>query len=417
VVAGGGGDDPYPGWHIVRGDEVGNTCIVAGKRSVFKSVTRLEWHRASGGTYKKKSGPRVDAWSRLIVAELVFWRPRCGREKVVVCSVHMHRDPAARRPGFVVGADEFWIGLHHRITRLKVNIIGGDFNMALWDVKDRLMACGSIVTLVSAYAWRHVGVISAVAEEAADSDDDIPPPPPPPPYMPPPFKPPPTPLPAHVHCPMPTRSPVIPLLPVLPVGLQPPPPPPPPPPLQAPPPDEPAVAGLGQPQPPMPRGAPAVVDPAVQVVRRPIAGREQLMTIRSDSCGIFLVGRPAANRRILEIEHFTGPKTFDLPERLFGPGYPLTSYVGGDTRVLQTLRDSAAVAAPEFPVCKEKCMGKSDPEQQRCGAHMPLAVFFGNESVRSYESVVRRRALNGRKSSRSDARHSVGRGGGIAGVR
>ena len=55
VVAGGGCDDPWAGWHVVRGDEDGNTCIVAGKRSMFKSVTLLEWIRSSSGTYKTKN--------------------------------------------------------------------------------------------------------------------------------------------------------------------------------------------------------------------------------------------------------------------------------------------------------------------------------------------------------------------------
>ena len=429
VVAGNGCDDPWSGWHVVRGDEDGSTCIVAGKRSVFKSVTRLEWHRTSGGQYKSKSKQVVHAWSRIIVAELVFWTPRCGREKVVVCSVHMHRDPAARRPGFVKGADEFWLGLHHRIARLQVNIIGGDFNMALWDVGNRLGACGSQVTLVSAYAWRHVGVISAVAEEHhelhehADSDGDIPPPPPPPP--PPPFTPPPPPPPPYVwnNAVMPTRRDVFrELQPVLPVGLQQSPPPPPPPPrLPIPPHDEPEVAVLGQLQQQPPRGALAVVDPEVKVADRRIAGRAELLTIRSDSCGVFVVGKPAANRRILVDDHFTGPKTFDLPERLAGPGFPLTAYVGSLDSVRHTLRDSAAaaVAAPTFPVCKEKCMHKFDPTGQllNSGAHMPLAVFFGNESVRSRDSVVRRRALGhgARTRGRSDTRHSGGRGGGVAG--
>ena len=146
--------------------------------------------------------------------------------------------------------------------------------------------------------------------------EDIPPPPPPLPQLP---------TPSWIGPPMPARfCPGRPeLQPVLPVGLQQCPPPPPP--LPTPPRDEPAVAGLGQPQPPTPRGAPAVVDPAVQVVHRRIAGRAELMSIRSDSCGIFVVGKPVAIRRILEEDHFIGPKTFDLPERVHGPGYPLAS--------------------------------------------------------------------------------------------
>ena len=69
VVAGGGCDDPWAGRHVVRGDEDGNTCIVAGKRSMFKSVTRLEWHLSSGGQYKKKTNKslrhgRGSSWPR-----------------------------------------------------------------------------------------------------------------------------------------------------------------------------------------------------------------------------------------------------------------------------------------------------------------------------------------------------------------
>ena len=75
----GGVDDPYGGWLVAFGDEPGPTCIVAGKRSMFKSITRLEWHKPSGGEYKPRNrggGPlrsKIEAWSRILVAE-----PVCG---------------------------------------------------------------------------------------------------------------------------------------------------------------------------------------------------------------------------------------------------------------------------------------------------------------------------------------------------
>jgi hypothetical protein len=122
MIAGvtGGSGDPYAGWHVVRGEEEGPTCIVAGKRSMFKSITRLEWHRTSGGAYKTKSRktkggrgggedvdkpvkPDVEAWSRILVAELEFWRPCAGFMKLRVASVHMHRMPAKRQSGFCRG--------------------------------------------------------------------------------------------------------------------------------------------------------------------------------------------------------------------------------------------------------------------------------------------------------------------------
>ncbi len=60
VAVTGGLDDPYGGWHVVSGEELGATCIVAGKRSIFKSITRLEWHLASGGTYKARNKARTE---------------------------------------------------------------------------------------------------------------------------------------------------------------------------------------------------------------------------------------------------------------------------------------------------------------------------------------------------------------------
>ena len=80
---------------------------------------------------------KVDAWSRILVAELEFWRPIAGLSYLRVASVHMHRHPAARRQGFRAGADDFWAGLHHRLQKSNVHIVGGDFNMSMYDVVAR----------------------------------------------------------------------------------------------------------------------------------------------------------------------------------------------------------------------------------------------------------------------------------------
>jgi len=55
----GGRGDPYGGWHVVGGEEDGPTCVVAGKKSMFKSITRLEWHQSSGGEYKEGDNPQM----------------------------------------------------------------------------------------------------------------------------------------------------------------------------------------------------------------------------------------------------------------------------------------------------------------------------------------------------------------------
>lgn len=392
----GGGGDPYGGWHVVGGDEDGPTCIVAGKRSMFKSITRVEWHKSSAGQYNSrgKAKVKVQAWSRVLVAELEFWHPTAGFDKLRVASVHMHRNPAAKRPGFIAGAAGFWAGLHHRLLDCDVHIVGGDFNMSLYDTVGRLQRQGSAVTLLAAHAWRKVGEISAVAEEPGEDDtkDDQPPPPliPPPPLHPPP----------PLRPPMPSR---------------PPPDPGSPPPLPR---NLPAVAGDGQQAPQPPRGggdgqqAPQPLAPmaAGRVQREPsaaaaapAAGPAEMSTIRCDSCGIFAVGKPAKVNRLLGLDHFTGPRTMDLEEFLTGPGYPVVSYINGIAAVEDSFGVHAAVAADglkPFPPCIEKRMSRSDPSGvlgRGGAAHRPLAVFVGGaDSRRSAPSMERRQLLRDR---------------------
>jgi hypothetical protein len=409
----GGQDDPYAGWHVVRGDEDGPTCIVAGKRSMFRSITRLEWHKPSGGSYRPRGrggGPRksnIEAWSRILVAELVFWRPCAGFDKLRVASVHMHRMPAAKRSGFAMGASEFWAGLHHRLQRCDVHIVGGDFNMSLYDTVDKLRRQGSAVTLLAAHAWRQVGEISAVAEEPNEDDADNDRPPPAPKHPPPPLRRGPAANPA-VRPPPPTRPtpPLPPPAPPAPRLLPSTPPPPPPLPRNLP-----AVAGDGL-QAPQPL-APAAVGPvqcalaAADQVHH-MAGPAELESIRCDSCGIFAVGHPARLSRILSVEHFTGAKTMLLKGEFTGPGYKLSSYISGLSGVQASLADDAAVAADiagrqPLPPCSEKAMINSDPTGMlgRGGAaHVPLAVFVGGAaSHRSAQSQNRRWSRRTRASS------------------
>ena len=129
----GGGECPFAGGVVCGDEDGGATCIVAGKRSMFKSITRLQWHLAPGGTYKSKSKAKTEitAWSRVLVAELEFWRPCAGFVTLRVASVHMHRQAAAKRRGFVDGAAKFWMGVHHRVQNSEVQTVVGDFNTSL----------------------------------------------------------------------------------------------------------------------------------------------------------------------------------------------------------------------------------------------------------------------------------------------
>jgi hypothetical protein len=412
----GGSGDPYGGWLVVRGDEPGPTCIVAGKRSIFKSITRLEWHLSSGGTYKSKGKARtkITAWSRVLVAELEFWTPCAGFDKVRVASVHMHRMPAKRQHGFCQGASDFWEGLHHRLINANVDFVGGDFNMSLYDTVSRLKREGSAVTLLAAHAWRMAGEISAVAEEPGEDSDDhqLPlrhriPPPPEPRRLPTVMRPPSQPRPVGELQP---RN-----LTAVAGDWQ----------LA---PQQPATVGLLQPSfPGLVHRATAAAGDGQQTPQH-MAEKAMLESIRCDSCGIFAVGKPTTVKRVLSVEHFTGAQTMELKEALSGPGYKLGSYVSGIHGVKESLVDKAAVAADSggqhrhaavaadsggqntnaaaaadsggqrlIPPCNEKAMLRSDPTgllSRGGAAHVPLAVYVGGGNPRrSSQSLSRRFAI------------------------
>ena len=431
----GGEGDPYGGWLVAFGDEPGPTCIVAGKRSMFKSITRLEWHKPSGGQFtpptKRKDGTKkdkVDAWSRILVAELEFWRPIAGLSYLRVASVHMHRHPAARRQGFKVGADDFWTGLHHRLQKLNVHIVGGDFNMSMYDAVARLKPLGTAVTLLAAHAWRQVGVISKVTEQPDEDDDDDERQPA-----------------AMLHSPpamMPLRIAGVswPNLPARAWEMVVPSPGPGTLPGTMPPPEPRALPRAMPPPPTMPpprARAPAAditvhSQPAVAGKVECLAGGpEDIASIRCDSCGIFAVGRTDAVKRFLSVEHFTGSRTMQLEERLEGPGFKVESYMGDIQGVKDSLTHNAtftfsdrAAALPTnkrqpLPPCRQKLMKQSDPTGllSRNGAqHMPLAVFVGTaNSTRSQSAWLRRASKQPPSRARSVRCDRDGRGGGGGG--
>mgnify|MGYP000273271833 CR=1 FL=1 len=228
-----------------------------------------------------------------------------------------------QRPGFAAGASDFWAGLHYRLQTCDVHIVGGDFNMSLYDTVSRLKSEGTAVTLLAAHAWRKVGEIDAVAEEPGeDSDDQLPlrhriPPPPEPRRLPSVILPPP-PVPRNFTA-VAGDWQLAPQQPA-PVGL-----------VQR------SLAGLVH------REAAAAGDK--QQAPQHMAGKAELESIRCDSCGLFAVGKPATVKRVLSVEHFTGAQTMELKEALSGPGFKLGSYVSGRKGVNESLVDKAAVAA------------------------------------------------------------------------
>ena len=118
-------------WIVATGVEDQKTCIVAGRASIFSSVTVVEWHKSEDGKYRK-GGNQKSAFSRVLVADLQFARPTLGRSRLRVARIHVHCSTAKRSQGMAKGANTFYEGWFALLIRTQPDIIGGDFNMGLF---------------------------------------------------------------------------------------------------------------------------------------------------------------------------------------------------------------------------------------------------------------------------------------------
>jgi endonuclease/exonuclease/phosphatase family metal-dependent hydrolase len=127
-------------WLVVTGREDGKTNIVAAKPEHFKEVKLVEWHKSNDGQYRARgTGTRrmCTAFSRVLVAELVFNRRWHGRDSIKVMSVHMHHQ-TAKKTSQSQHTRQFWNGLAHVIQRHRPELMCGDFNMSLFAVPEGL---------------------------------------------------------------------------------------------------------------------------------------------------------------------------------------------------------------------------------------------------------------------------------------
>jgi hypothetical protein len=144
----------------------------------------------------------LSAFSRVLVDELVFAHPWCGRSRLRVASVHVHykvakTDPVAAVSDRKCHAHSFYIGLKRCLWRTKLDLLCGDFNMALYAVPyiltHGLPRMPKWPLLLSSYVWVK-DVAGAILDEGENDSDsssprlrmDIGPPQPPPPPPPPP---------------------------------------------------------------------------------------------------------------------------------------------------------------------------------------------------------------------------------------
>ena len=348
-----------PMWIVAVGDASDSvkTNLVAARSTYAKDIKVLEWHKTHDGSYKGKLSKTqranlnhakrmVDAMSRVLVVEVTLRQPWSGRTKITIANVHLHYMTAKGEGPFKDGSLKWWAGLRSILERFDVDIVAGDFNMALWKVVPTLRRHQRIVALVSAFAFCTASSTAAIAEGNEDedgSDDNLDP-----------------------------------------------------------------ASGSAEPQRASATAEPATASAAARVEhsRRYTAEQLNAMTpssdVHSDSCGIFLLKAASKIHRILSVESFlrgSGLKTFPPKSQ----GYPYKSYKGGGDAVRETFlysqeafvdtRDGGVlrdIREQVWPPVKERSVDfeKFDPDNMlfTSGAHAPLIVWIGSQGLRSPES-------------------------------
>ena len=176
-------------WLVIRGtegdeeEEKGKTqsrsCLIAVRSSRAQNIRLLESHKMFNGYYRTGGGNRNKAYSRILCAEITWWRPVKHSMYFRVITFHLHSKVARKDKGFASAFAEFFHKLAAVITRTHADILTGDFNMALFLVIPELQKRGlQTVTMVANFGWcgpkqNRPKKTSALAEGVLGADDVV----------------------------------------------------------------------------------------------------------------------------------------------------------------------------------------------------------------------------------------------------
>ena len=164
-----------PPWRVVHGDE-GNggwkgTCIIAARACVATEVQLVEWRKIPDGKYTGSPGKWENAYSRILVARIIWRRPMNGQAATVVATVHMHRNTAKRAKSFARANDAFWNHLRAVLSAHAPVVLTGDFNMSLFQVVPKLRQWNYPAELISWFAWVQSDHVALPTVQEADEED------------------------------------------------------------------------------------------------------------------------------------------------------------------------------------------------------------------------------------------------------
>ena len=139
-------------YDVVTGTENGNSLLVAARRNLTRSITRIYWTKRCDGQYTLQKKKKT-ANSRILVANVEFHKPVSGHRSLTVCNVHFHYMTAKKQSGFGTSHTRFWTELAAIIRGYGVQILAGDFNMSMYCVVPKLRELGLIANTAAWFPW------------------------------------------------------------------------------------------------------------------------------------------------------------------------------------------------------------------------------------------------------------------------
>jgi hypothetical protein len=129
--------------------ETETSLLIAARKSICSGIQPLVWKLMMDGEYKDADKKR-QGFTRVLAAHLHFNQPFHGMMGMSVMNVHLHFMTAKKGPGFNRAWVAFWPMLAQLIKTRDVRIIGGDWNMSLFEVVPQLQKHGVYLQLA---AW------------------------------------------------------------------------------------------------------------------------------------------------------------------------------------------------------------------------------------------------------------------------
>ena len=139
---------------VVRGDEPEAAMLIAAREDNCTYLELLKYDKHLDQTYKDNRKETRPAWSRMLVCKVGF-KQNVGHFGKSLTAMGVHGNARTMKIMWRSAYDDFWDRCASYIKEFGVEIMAGDFNMALTRVIPELRSRGLDVDCIVWYPWVH----------------------------------------------------------------------------------------------------------------------------------------------------------------------------------------------------------------------------------------------------------------------